>query len=197
MIGNPSLTRGVLTFWLVMGLSIFDVRADDALPLVQPPRMVGDASTPASLKSIDELVRKFGIDGRFYREVRYVDGSFASFLRSNEPRGRYAVVDYWRAREDAEHLFGVQVWINRQTTSRFVVPKSAIRAADQIVVRAGYDLTRFSRVIEYQGGRFYITYYPASTDVADGSYTVIVESKPIKAVPSIYHWNGLVDKVPR
>jgi hypothetical protein len=139
-------------------------------------------------------MRAYGVDEHYVREVRFAPGP-ATKRSGAETSGNFILVDYRRLGSPAEFGDGVQVWIDRKTEIRFVVPKSALRAADMIAVRAGHDLTRYSRIVERVHDLLYVDYRLRPPQgrrsdedlIADGIFTLVVDLKTGRQVGKIIY----------
>lgn len=169
-----------------------------SIPPPDSPRPVGSASTTAPFNALDPLVQRYGISKRFVRTVHHVDAAVSMIAPPHvKSSGQFAVVNYKLPR-DGVLASGVQVWIDRKSGNWWVVPKSVIRAADRVVVRTGYDMTDYQRVIEKIHNFYYVAYNFETKGegegmVADGQFTVKVDVKTGKPLEALYHWDGAVE----
>lgn len=98
----------------------------------------------------------------------------------------------YRLRHEDDLGNGVMVWINTRTGETVVVPKSVIRAAERVVVRAGIDLTLLSRMAEKLGKRIRVQYHYRGAD--DGVFVAKVEPHTVRSNPKAYWWDGQIGR---
>jgi len=153
---------------------------------------VGDPKTPPALAAIDQEVRRYGI-GKGYRrrEVVWTRGVISEESPHKGPSRDFVVVDYVKGDSLGSLEHGVQVWIDRDTGERVVVPKAAIRQAHQAVLRAGHDLTEYTWIVEAVGDSYHFTYSirPSGPDVyiSGGAITVKIDRRTLRPVGKLLY----------
>jgi hypothetical protein len=168
--------------WILLVAAGLIAPGAGAGPVVPPPtrgdQPVGDQASHPSLLEIDAEVRRHGVDRRYKRRVEYVEAL-------------YAVVDYSLPPHSEELKHGVQVWVHRESGKRFIVRKSVLRAAHREVVRRGWDLSRYTWVVERIRHRFLVTFNrrPPGPDIAvlGGSITITVDGRTGRVVDLLLH----------
>lgn len=154
-----------------------------------PPRhvyyeCVNSPNTPPALRTIDEEAAKHGADKTYFRNVSYVTGMGYEYTEKTA-RGRpetlvsfaWAVVDY-RPDVGMAGAGGLQVWIERDTGKRFIIPRRFLHTADLTAVREGYDLTQYRRSVLREEAWFRIVYslIQKPREVIHAEFTVLLDA---------------------
>lgn len=192
---NVTLAGMVLAATLWGGQPAIAVQPPPVPPEDATYRKVGDTAGGPVLLAIDAEVRRYGVDGRYRRNVGRASGAPSGFDRRDVDPSDRVVIDYRLPTDERELGTGVQVWISPQTGRRFIIRKNLVGRADLQAVAAGYDLTQYSRVVERVGPCYYVTYSlrPPPSDLPirerpasfGGVFTVTLDVRTGRPVDSI------------
>jgi hypothetical protein len=180
---SPSLPLTLSFGLLIAGLSLVSAVAqtssDALLPLIPNSENgeLTDRDISAELKELDNLARK---NGTTLKASRTISERPSENLVSKEmlPRiPRFMLISYMEP-PYFDIGKGLEIWIDRRTGSRIIVPMRLVRNAYLAAVREGYDISEYYRLPEGSGDflvfRFTKTASPGSGTFLDGQFTVLL-----------------------